>query len=163
MPRAKLSDAQPIPQTQGGHAKLSDSQPISDGLGSTLLNGAADLGKGVLEGVGNTLSMGDDWAAKHLPPWFTTPIGQKPTPENSAASVERFHQLITPANTTQAVGKGIEQVGEFLLPTGVEEGLARFGGAALGRGGELVGKLLGSAVHSGAINKAQGEAQPREL
>ncbi len=128
----------------------------SPSVGSTLLSGAKDFVKGVLEGTGNTLNMGEDWAAKHLPPFFTTPLGQKPTPENSAASVERYHQLITPANTTQAVGKGLEQVGEFLLPTGIEEGAAKFGGAALGHGGEIAGKLLGSAAHSGAINKAQG-------
>lgn len=137
-----------------GPAPAAPSPPPS--MGSTLLSGAEDLGKGMLEGAGNTLNMGEDWAAKHLPPWFTTPIGQSPTPENSAASVARYHQLITPANTTQAVGKGIEQAGEFLLPTGVEEAGAKLGGAALGKGGELAGKLLGSAAHSGAVNTAQG-------
>ena len=165
MPRAKLSDAQPISATQGGHAKLSDAErittpgevlPPEPTVGARLLNGAEDLGKGALEGAGNTLNMGEDWAARHLPPWFTTPLGQKATPENSAASVERYHQLITPANTTQAVGKGIEQAGEFLLPTGVEKGAANLGREVLGHGGEIAGKLLGSGVHSGLINKAQG-------
>jgi hypothetical protein len=121
-------------------------------IGSTAL----DFGKGMGEGALSTLSVADDWAAKHLPTWFTTPIGQDATPENQARSLARTKELATPANTTQKIGKGTEQVAEFLLPTGVEEGAAKFGGAAAGKAGKLLGRIGGSAVHSGAVNKAQG-------
>lgn len=147
LPHLSDADAEAIAK------ELQTSEPST---GQKIVSTAKDFGKGLLEGAGHTLNMGEDWAAQHLSPWFTTPIGQKPTPENSAASVARYKQLITPANTTQALGKNVEQIGEFLLPTGIEEGAARLGGAALGKGGEIAGHILGGAGHSALINKAQG-------
>ena len=152
---ATMDQVQDYVRAQGWAPAPSTDQSLMQKVES----GAEDLGKGVLEGAGNTLNMGEDWAAKHLPPWFTTPIGEKPTRENSAASVERYHQLITPANTTQAVGKGIEQAGEFLLPGGAEEkGAAKLAEFApkLGRFAEPLARTLTSAVSSGAVNKVQG-------
>jgi hypothetical protein len=119
-------------------------------------HGADDLAKGVGEGALSTISSADDFAAKHLPRFMTTPIGQSPTKENQDRSLATTQDLATPANTLQKIGKGTEQAGEFLLPTGLEEGAAKLGGAALGRGGEISGRLLGSGVHSGTINKVQG-------
>ena len=114
--------------------------------------GALDFVKGVGEGALNTISSTDDFARKHLPAFLTNSnLGFGP-----AANLQHVHDLATPANTTQTVGKGLEQVGEFLLPTGLEESAAKLGGEVLGKGGEIAGKLLGSAAHSGAINKVQG-------
>ncbi len=61
-----------------------------------------------------------------------------------------------PQNLAQKIGYGGEQVGEFFLPTGAEEGLAEHGGELMGRAGEFGGKLLGSGMHSGTVNAVQG-------
>lgn len=120
------------------------------------LKTGTDILKGVGEGVIHTMGIADDFSAKHLPTWFTTPIGQTPNVTNQAASLEATRNLETPVNTAQKVGKVGEQIGEFLLPTGLEEGATKLGGAALGKAGAVGGKLLGGAVHSGVVNKAQG-------
>jgi hypothetical protein len=121
-----------------------------------LMSTGKDLLKGAGEGALSTISSADEFAQKHLPAFFTTPIGQKPSAENSARATAYAKDLATPVNTTQKIGKGIEQAAEFLAPTGLEEGAAQLGGAALGRGGAIAGRLLGSGIHSGAINKVQG-------
>jgi hypothetical protein len=114
--------------------------------------GALDLAKGVGEGALNTISSTDEFARKHLPAFMTNSnLGFGPP-----ADLQHIRDLATPADTTQAIGKGAEQAGEFLLPTGLEEGAAKFGGELLGHGGEVAGKVLGSAVHSGTVNKVQG-------
>lgn len=120
------------------------------------LDTAKDLAKGVGEGLVNTISGADQFATKHLPTWMTTPIGQAATPENSARATQYAKDLATPTNTSQKVGKGVEQAAEFLAPTGIEKGAASLGSAALGKGGAMVGKLLGSGIHSGTVNAAQG-------
>lgn len=128
------------------------STPQTPSLLKTAGTGALDLAKGVGEGALNTISSTDEFARKHLPTFLTnSDLGFGPP-----ADLQHVHDLATPANTTQAIGKGAEQVGEFLLPTGLEEGAAKLGGEALGKGGELAGKMLGSAAHSGAVNKVQG-------
>lgn len=119
-------------------------------------NPIIDFAKGLGKGVVHTMSSADDLAAKYLPAFMTTPIGQAPTPENSARAVQAAKDIATPHNTAQSIGRGVEQAAEFLAPTGIEEGAAKLGGAALGKGGQIAGRLLGSGVHSGAVNSAQG-------
>jgi hypothetical protein len=126
--------------------------PAKSGFGSTAL----DFAKGIGEGVVNTISGADNFATKHLPAFMTTPIGQKPSAENSERATQYARDLATPTNTAQKIGKGVEQAAEFLAPTGLEKGAASLGGALLGKGGVTAGKYLGAALHSGAINKAQG-------
>src|SRR5712664_3228125 len=91
------------------------------------LDTAKDLAKGLGEGVVNTISGADSFATKHLPAWMTTPIGQKATPENSARATAYAKDLATPTNTAQKIGRGVEQAAEFLAPTGIEKGVAKFG------------------------------------
>jgi len=120
-------------------------------VGGDLLTGA---GKGLLKSV----SSFDDAASQipYIGNWLTTPIGGQHTAEESARSRQHVKEMQAPANTTQAIGKGIEQAGEYLLPTGLEEAGAKYGGQLLGKAGEMLGRIGGSAVHSGAINKVQG-------
>jgi hypothetical protein len=114
--------------------------------------GATDFAKGMGEGALSTLSVADDWSRKHLPAFFTNSnFGFGPP-----ADIERLKELTRPTNTMQRIGKGTEQVGEFLLPTGLEEGAVKFGTGAFGNGAELASRMAGSAVHTGAINKTQG-------
>lgn len=116
------------------------------------LSTGGDLVKGIGKGALHTISSSDEWAREHLPAVLTNSnMGFGPP-----ANLEHVKEMATPQNTAQKIGYGGEQVGEFLLPTGLEEGAAKLGGAALGHGGEIAGKLLGAAAHAGAINKAQG-------
>jgi hypothetical protein len=125
------------------------------------LDTAKDLAKGVGEGVVNTISGADDWATKHLPAFMTTPIGQKPSPENSARATQYAKDLATPTNTAQKIGKGVEQAAEFFIPGAAEErllgkapALARAGGAALSSG--VVNKVQGGDFKTGAAVGAAG-------
>lgn len=113
---------------------------------------ALDMAKGVGEGALSTLSGTDEWAREHMPAFMTnSDFGFGPP-----ADLQHVKQMATPANTTQQIGKIGEQAGEYLLPTGVEEAGARLGGEALGRAGEVLGRMAGAGVHSGGINKSQG-------
>lgn len=143
-----------------GPAPSAGAQPIVDpdlpaqhpwSLQSALSNGE-DLLKGAGKGALHTLDSTDDFARAHLPAFLTnTNLGfGKP------ADLEAEHAREVPQNTAQRVGYGGEQVGEFLLPTGLEKGAAKLGGELLGHGGEIAGKILGAGGHSGLINKAQG-------
>lgn len=127
-----------------------DAQPqtILQKIGS----GALDLAKGAGEGVLNTVSSADDWSRQHLPAFMTN----KNFGFGAPADLQRVHDLATPANTTQKIGKGVEQAAEFLLPTGVEEAGAKLGGEALGRAGQVLGRVGGAGMHAGAVNKVQG-------
>lgn len=130
---------------------MEESSPAVSGLLT-----AGDVAKGAGKGLLHTVSSADEWAGKHLPPVMTTPIGQASTKENSQHAIDTAQSMAAPHNTAQRVGYGAEQAGEFLAPTGVEEGAAKLLAPGLGRAGEVTGRLLGSGVHSGTINKAQG-------
>lgn len=120
------------------------------------LPGLVEFGKGLVKGAGHTIGMADEWAGKHLPAFMTTPIGQHASPEGSAQHIADYKKLTTPTNEAQSVGHGGEQAAEYLLPTGIEEGAARLGTAALGKGAGVLARAAGAGVHSGLINKAQG-------
>jgi len=126
-----------------------------------------DLAKGAGEGLLHTISGTDDWAAKHLPAFLvnplivvftlgfslTTPIGQSATPENQDRAIQYAKDLSTPINTTQKVGRGIEQAAEFLAPSGIEEAGAKLLVPTLGK---LAGRAIPAAIGAGIVNKAQG-------
>jgi hypothetical protein len=76
-----------------------------------------------------------------------------PTSEQQAA-------YFAPKNTSEAVGKGLEQAGEFLIPGGAEEEgatkLAGLAGPSAAKFAEPAARVATSALGSGAVNKAQG-------
>ena len=129
---------------------LASAAPVSQ---HPVLNAVSNFGKGVLKSGVATMSSADDLAAKYLPAFMTTPIGQTATPENSAKAVQAAKTMATPNGTAQSVGKTVGNIAQFLAPTGVEEAGAQ-AGAALGS--RLAGKLGGAALNTGVINKAQG-------
>jgi hypothetical protein len=112
-------------------------------------NFVKDFDTGVLKGAGSTANnLGHifypDFVAKH----FTG----APTPQQQDG-------YFAPANTSQAVGKGVEQVAEFLVPGGAEEaGAAKLASAIpkLGRAAAPVARLATGALSTGLVNKAQG-------
>lgn len=121
---------------------------------------AKDFGTGVLKGIGSTANnighlLYPDWLAKHL---------------TGAPSAEQQESYFKPANTTQAVGKGLEQIGEFFVPGGAEEmagaklakmapKLAKFANPiARMAGAEVVNEAQGGTPGVGAAGGAVGEA-----
>ena len=151
MPTYKFSDIDQATPPPVDQETSSESTLLDKAVGT-----AKDSGIGVLKGAGSTIGAFDDWSLKHLPPRFNVPFGQEATPENAAATVQKYKQDVTPNNNTQLAGKIVEQVGENFLPTGLEEGVTKLGSTALGLYGALAGRLLGAAAHSGLVNKAQG-------
>lgn len=108
-----------------------------------------DAGIGALKGAGSTAnSIGKllypDFIAKHL---------------TGAPTEEQQQGYFAPKNTAQAVGKGIEQAGEFLVPGGAEEmGAEKLASLAprLGKAAAPLAKVFTAGVGSGLVNKAQG-------
>lgn len=119
--------------------------------GDALAAGSAlkDFGIGALKGAGNTANnighiLYPDWLAKHV---------------TGAPSAEQQDSYFAPKNTTQSFGKGAEQVGEFLLPGGLEKtGAEKLATLApkLGKFAAPVARTAMSALSTGAVNKAQG-------
>ncbi|MGA8530913.1 MAG: hypothetical protein WB622_14450 [Acidobacteriaceae bacterium] len=140
--------------TQGTTPPESISDEIGDWMRSSAVPMLKDLGIGALKGAANTTASFDDLVSKTpvVGKWLDTPIGGN---MSGAASRAQLHAQSVPDNTTQAVGRGIEQAGEFLLPGLGEEG-------ATAKATELFPKLAPlirtgyGALTSGLVNKAQG-------
>ncbi len=107
------------------------------------MTGVKDFGTGVLKGAGSTMSAADDFARQHLPAFMTNTGMGFGKPEN----IPLVHGMMQPNGTAQAIGKGVEQAGEFLIPGAAE---SKFAEAPL-----LARTVLGAAG-AGAVNKVQG-------
>jgi hypothetical protein len=153
MPTAKLTDIDnpnsSAPEPQDTSASIASSSPI--------MNFLKDLGKGIGESAVSLMSTGDETVRKipGIGEWLTTPITGTPADQ----AIAHTHQLATPANTTQEVGKGIGNAAQFLIPGAVEEsgaaGLAKLA-PSLGKVARPLADLVTSAASSGLVNKAQG-------
>lgn len=112
---------------------------------------AGDVGKGILKGAGSTAyNIGKvlypDVIAKHM---------------TGVVPPEQERQAFAPTNTAQSIGKGAEQIVEFMLPGGLEEeGAAKLATMVprLGRAAAPLARIATSALSSGAVNAAQGGA-----
>lgn len=120
-------------------------------------NFASDVGKGIGESAVSLMSTGDD-AVRKIPgigEWLTTPANGTPADQ----AIAHTHQLATPANTTQAVSKGIGDAAQFLIPGDAEKAaalkIADFA-PKLGKLAAPIAKATTAALSSGAVNKAQG-------
>lgn len=116
---------------------------------------AGDVGKGLGESAVSLMSTGDEFARKHLPAFLTnSSLGF-----GAPANLEHVKQLATPANTTQAVSKGVGDAAQFMIPGQAEEmGAAKLASLApkLGKAALPMAKIGTSALSSGLVNKAQG-------
>jgi hypothetical protein len=111
-----------------------------------VLDSVVNFGKGVAKGALNTVSSADDFARAHLPAFLTnSSFGFGPP-----ADLARMHSATQTHGTAQAIGKGIEQAGEFLIPGGAEEKLAAR------MGGGIAARIGARAIGGAAVNKAQG-------
>ena len=150
---AKQDSASQAAPSQDENLKLwqqgSESDAAQPSMAQQAGTMAKDFGTGVLKGAGSTLNnlghiVYPDWLAKHI---------------TGAPSAEQQEGYFAPKNTTQAVGKGVEQVGEFMVPGGAEErGAAKLAEMAprLGKFAEPLAHMATSALSSGAVNAAQG-------
>ena len=105
---------------------------------------AGDVYTGATQGVESTLG--------GLGNLITRPFV---SPEFAAGQKSYLHAVSTPQNTSQAIGKGIEQAGEFMLPGGAEEK----GAAKLAEFAPKLAPLFRAgtaAAGAAAVNTAQG-------
>lgn len=101
--------------------------------------------------------------------------GDAPRKGLSSRAFEAADETLKPANTSQAIGKGAEQIGEFFIPTG-EVGLAQRGAAELvthlPKAAGTVRKLatdaawklapvIDNALSTGAVAMAHGDENPQ--
>lgn len=118
---------------------------------------AGDVGKGLGESAVSLMSTGDDAVRRipHIGEFLTTPITGTPADK----AIAHTHALATPANTTQAVSKGVGDAAQFMIPGQAEEmGAAKLASLApkLGKAALPLAKIGTSALSSGLVNKAQG-------
>ena len=134
------SDWQEVTQTPAPSAPA----PPQPSLLQRGLKMAGDVYTGATQGVESTLGgLGNLVTRPFVSPEFAA--GQKSYP----------HAVSTPQNTSQAIGKGIEQAGEFMLPGGAEEK----GAAKLAEFAPKLAPLFRAgtaAAGAAAVNTAQG-------
>ncbi len=119
---------------------------------------ASDLGIGAAEGAANTVGssiVGTSKLLNKIP--F---LGKYLAPQQGIdALAARTAEQSTPQNATQSVGKGAEQVGEFLLPGVGEEDATAHALPYLSKLGTLakpLSRILYQAGTTGLVNAAQG-------
>lgn len=161
-PLFDMSKAVPIagyqgPVTSTGIAAPQGTGTLAEGWNS-LKKSAGDLATGATQGAANTVGSSTAGIARIIRkiPF----LGPAIEPEEGINSLEaRTADAARPANTTQAVGKGAEQIGEFLLPGAGEEdavGHALPWLSKLGRAAKPVARIGYQAGTQALINGAQG-------
>jgi len=113
---------------------------------SGLDSAAMEFGKGALKGAGHTLNNLGHLA---VPDWALNAAGVK----HQTAQQEDAN--FAPSNTSQSVGRGIEQAAEFMIPgAGEESALAKLS-PYVGKAAPVLKAGL-AALGSGVVNKTQG-------
>ena len=114
----------------------------------SVLNTGKDLAVGAVKGVGSTVKGIDELLGRLIPindPRFDS-------------TMQTATQQTTPSNTAQSVGKGVEQVAEFLAPIGAGEKVASAVGA-----GPKVARIIAGAVNPGIVAAAQSGGDPSTI
>ena len=145
-----------IPQGTGSVGQGWNS--LTDDPWGTVKSIASDLGTGAAQGAANTVGSSIVGIAHLL--HKIPAIGQYLSPQEGInALAARTADQSTPQNTTQAIGKGAEQTGEFLLPGVGEEGATAKALPFLSKLGPLAKPLARvgyQAATTGLVNGAQG-------
>lgn len=151
----------PQPQAQSpidlsaGLLNSTPAQPASPSWAQELRTGAVNLGKGVAKSGIQLMSTGDQWARQHLPAFMTnSDMGFGPP-----ANERHVQEMAIPHGIAQAIGKGIGNAAQFLIPGGAEEEAATAGAKLapwLGEAARPLMRVGAGALSSGAVNKMQG-------
>ena len=100
-------------------AGMTTSSPNYAGMALRAGEAVKDIGKGLGESAVSLMSTGNH-AVRKIPgigEFLTTPITGTPADE----AIAHTDQMATPANTTQAISKGVGDAAQFLIPGGAEE------------------------------------------
>jgi hypothetical protein len=139
------------------------------GLASAALgagNVLGNLGTGLGESIAGTLSNLNPLLNRVLPTSWTppsqadldrmTPVEREAVRQlNPAVQQQQLLESARPENTTQAIGKTLGDIAQFLMPAGAEEAVAAGAAPYVGRALPLL-KMGLAGLGSGAVNRAQG-------
>lgn len=131
-------------------AGMTTSSPNYAGMALRAGEAVKDIGKGLGESAVSLMSTGNH-AVRKIPgigEFLTTPITGTPADE----AIAHTDQMATPANTTQAISKGVGDAAQFFIPGGAEEKLATMAPRAF----RPAARIAAAALGSGTVNKAQG-------
>lgn len=149
----------PIPAGLQGPPTPTSPPSMMQGAGSAV----GDFVQGVGKGAMNTLSPvlgGLSYGVQKASQALGIPANLLGTvPQSMRSSIYDVRQESQPANTAQAIGRGVEQAGEFLIPGGAEEAAAgRLATMAprLGKYALPAAHVATGALSAGLVNKAQG-------
>lgn len=153
------SIAKPIQGGADPYANLGNTQaPPTPSLGSRILEGAENLGKGAVKAYGSAAANIDDLVAKHVPggQFLTTPLVGGKTSEQAR---QNLHQESTPHGSMQKIGNFVGNASQFAIPGGAEEGAVAKGAELAGDAAKFirpVARIGATALSSGTVNRAQG-------
>lgn len=142
-----------LPTSQAGPSASPAAQTHTEQPHSVI----GDLAIGVTQGIGNTLvGMGE---MVHKIPGVSQAVDALyGTPGLSKQAFQTAREGVKPQNTTQAIGQGVEQIGEFFLPTGATGKVAK--AAEVAKAGLLGTAQTGSTGQGAASAAIQAAAGP---
>jgi hypothetical protein len=118
------------------------------------VKGAKDLLTGAAEGAANTVGNAVSGTARLLNK--IPGVGEYLAPKQGIEALEaKTKERSTPENTTQAIGRTGEQIGEWLIPSGAEEKVASLL-PKMGKAIPIAARIGTSALESGLRNASQG-------
>ncbi len=141
--KAKAQQVMGGPRAGTAHPELGGRGPVDVGMADRAMAGIENVGIGAAKGIGSMLNEAG-----------------KATPFGSPLNAQQEKKYLVPATTAQKVGKGLANVGSFLLPGLGEEAM----GAklletvpALGEGAAgVLGRLGTQAGGAALLNRLQG-------
>jgi hypothetical protein len=128
-------------------------------------NLALGAAKGVVSTVKGAANLGEKYLLNPIEKITGNGFSQVANLKPGETATDQFitPNLTEPTNTTQSIGKGLEQIAEFLVPSGAvgKIGKAAEGASKLEKIGALAGRASAEAISAGGVTALQtgGNAQ----